>query len=182
MYRPTILLTVLVLGLAACSHDLPLAPADASDASADPPRFLIGNSPLMTLHAGDPDDVMIEVTTEVTRGLTEPKPSDLFLLRLSVSFEASGGGDLGSVGPKDVSFSLVKDEGLRGVGTVSIGACIQIPAEVFSDLQAADQGDGSANPTGSATVELVLVDGDGKEHILDTKSVSGVALDANKDG
>lgn len=182
MRRPTILFTVLVLGLTGCSRDLPLAPADAGPASADPPQFMIVNPPLVMLHADDPDDVMIEVTTEVTRGLTQPKPTDVFLLRITLSFKASGGDDLGSIGPQEQSVSLFKDEGLRGAGTVSIVICINIPAAEFAALKAADEGDGASNPTGSATVELVLVDADGKEHVLDTESVSGVALDANKDG
>ncbi len=161
--RSTLPLFALLAGLVAAGCDGPTAPTE--DAFEPPaPAFLLGGSPLIIL-INDPALPIIDVTAEVTRGLTIPKPNDVFKLRTSLSFapcEACG------VTSQVFGVSQQKDEGLRGSGTVAIIMCINIPIDVWTKLQAADTQSG--NPTATATVELVLVDGNGKEHILDTKT------------
>ena len=163
-------------GALAAGCDSPITPSE--DQFEPPaPAFLLGGSPLIIL-INDPTELSIEVRVEVTRGLTLPKPNDVFLLRMSLSFSP---GSVGQVDPKDFAVSQAKDEGLRGSGTVSIGACIEIPADVWTKLQAADAADGAGNPTATVTVQLVLVDGTGTEHVLDTKTDTG-SIDPNGDG
>jgi len=141
------------------------------------PAFLIGGSPLI-IDIIDPATHEIGVTVEVTRGLTIPKPNSVFKLRTSLSFTP---GSVGSVDPKDNPVTRAKDEGIRGSGTVSLEVCVQIPDEVWAKLVAADQQDGTGNPTATATVQLILTDGAGKEHILDTKTDTS-SIDTNGDG
>lgn len=174
MQRSVLLIPALALGLAACDSAPALGPLDG-------PQLLIGQSPLIRFDPADPAGAVIEVTTEVTRGLTEPAAADRFLLRVSASFRTSGDGDIAGIAPKDVGVSQPKDEGLRGKGTVSIVICINVPAPVLAALEAADAADGAGNPSAAVTVQLVLVDGRGQEHVLDTRAATGV-VDANGDG
>lgn len=170
---PAVLCLGALLALSGC--DSPTAPDEATLEPAGP-AFLIGDAPLSILV--DISMPAIEVTTEVTRGLTLPKPNDVFLLRTSLSFTP---GSVGHVDPKDDPVAQQKDDGLRGSGTVSIVVCINIPDDVWIKLVAADAQDGAGNPSVTATVELILVDEAGKEHVLDTKTGTG-DVDANGDG
>ena len=158
MYRPlrAVVPALLLFTVAACT-DAPLGITDDS-LSAPPPAFLIGGSPLITLDKTKP---AVEVTVEVTRGLTQVRIEDKFKVRTTVEF--SNGTVLGTVGPQDLSLVGVKDDGVRGGGTVSIAGCIHIPAPLWALLQA--QGMVEAK----ATVELVMTDGAGNEHVLDTE-------------
>ncbi len=59
-----------------------------------------------------------------------------------------------------------EDDGVRQGGTVAIGACIDIPAPLWAALVAAVGAGGTVEA--KATVELVMTDGAGVEHVLDT--------------
>jgi hypothetical protein len=156
---------LILLAVAACT-DTPLGLTADDTLSAPAPEFLIGNSPLFIriVPPGQGQLPGVEVTVEVTRGLTEVKIEDKFKVRMTVEF--SNGTVLGTVGPQDQSLVGVKDDGLRQGALVEIAGCIDIPAPLWDDLVAA----GTVEV--KATVELVMTDGAGKEHILDTKSTA----------
>ena len=157
MYRPlrAVVPALLLFTVAACT-DAPLGITDDT-LSAPPPEFLIGNSPLITLDKTKP---AVEVTVEVTRGLTQVRIEDKFKIRTTVEFT---GFDNSTLVPLDISLVGVKDDGVRQGGTVAVTGCIDIPAPLWDALVAAGLVEAKA------TVELVMTDGAGKEHVLDTE-------------
>ena len=160
---------LVLLTFAACT-DAPLGTTtDGTDTSA--PLFLIGQSPLIRL---DPSVQGVEVTAEVTRGFTEVKVEDKFRVRLKVTFtlDGSSAGEVAPPGPIDLIG--VKDDGVRQGDKVAIAICINIPAPLWDAIVTA----GTAEAT--ATVELFMTDGAGKEHTLDhVEHTSNVSIGGN---
>ena len=190
--------------LAAGCSDAPLGPATSAGSSDEPaviadgpsatgPLFLLGGSPLIIL---DPTTKELNVTVEVTRGLTQAGTDDRFFLRSSAEFSKPGG-TVAVVDPKDDGITAGKDGDVRGGGKVAIGACIEIPTEdgtcdgnvctksTWEKLVEADDSaklDGSGrNPDVTVTVQLILIDGAGNEHVLDEASRTA-AIDPKDSG
>ena len=154
-YKTSLLAIALALPFIGCSAEGPTSPANLPVEKA----LLIGQSPLIVLDATKP---AVEVTAEVTRGLTNVKIEDKFKVRTTVAFTG-----LGIVGPLETSLVGVKDDGVRHGGEVSIIICIEIPDPLWDAIQSAGAFEAKA------TVELIMTDGAGKEHVLDTgESVS----------
>ena len=138
------------------------------DGVAPAAESLIGQSPLILLL--DPSIPGVEVMAGVTRGLTQVRVEDKFKVRMAVEFKG-----LGTVGPLDADLAGVKDDGVRGGGEVAITVCIQIPAPLWDALVSA------GTVEAKATVELVMRDGAGKEHVLDSKEAT-TTVDAGDGG
>lgn len=178
--------------LAAGCSDAPLGPGTSAGSSDEPgviadgpsatgPLFLIGDSPLISLLL-DPSTGQhtLRVEVEVTRGLVEVKLEDKFKIRTTVVLTADGNPfPDGTVGPQKDALVAVKDDGVRGGGTVALQPCVDIPSELWTKLVSADVE--SATVEATATVELVMLDGAGKEHVLDEVTQTA-GIDPKGDG
>ena len=111
---------------------------------ATPPLFLLGGSPLIILL--DPTEGAVEVEVAVTRGLVEVKLEDKFKVRMTVAFTVDGTPE-GTVGPQDFSLVGVKDDGVRGGGTVALQPCVDIPSDLWSKLVSADEAGATVEAT-----------------------------------
>ena len=142
--------------------------ASTDDGVAPAAEFLIGGSPLIIFL--NPIEPGVELTVGVTRGLTRVRTEDKFKVRTTVEFKG-----FGTVGPQDLSLAGVKDDGVRGGGEVALDVCVQIPAPLWDALVSA------GTVEAKATVELVMRDGAGKEHVLDSKEAT-TTVDAGDGG
>ena len=169
----TVPLALVAAVLAVGCTDAPLGTSVDDSLNAPAPEFLIGQSPLIVLIQDPNEPPAVEVTAQVNKGIVNVKDEDKFKTRTTVTFTVNGTAE-GTVGPQDFALIGVKDDGVRGGGEVAIIMCMDIPIDLWTKLLAADaQG---ATIEARATVELVMKDGAGKEHILDEES-AGVIMD-----
>lgn len=156
--RGALALAAALLVAGACT-DAPLPP------DPPPPRFLIGDSPLqielkqeqktvgdltLTIH-------YIEIKSDVSGGIAQVKNEDRFTIRATVDFTKLDGSQVGIVDPK-----------------------VDIPAAEWTKLVAANPQPAGNAIDANVTLELILTDGAGKEHLLD--SASGTATIDPKSG
>jgi hypothetical protein len=172
MRHPTSFLgAALAAALVLVGCDAPLAPdAGGTVPEVEPPApaFLIGGSPLIRfVKIGDGNTVRrtVEYETTVNRGILEAKTDDQFWIRSTVSFSKDGGqvADLGGCIEKPTP---LKQTELNRGGSVGIIMDMDIPAPAWAAII-------GATPVGQTIdvhvkIELLLVDGAGKTHVLDT--------------
>jgi hypothetical protein len=163
-------LAAILLVTGACT-DAPFTPDAGAATPGDdppPPAFLIGNSPLIRfVKIGNGNTVRrtVEYEAEVTRGFLEARTDDQFLIRNTVSFSKDGGqvADIGACIEKPTP---LKQTELNRGGSVGVIMDIDIPAPAWAVII-------GATPVGQTIdvhvkIELLLVDGGGKTHVLDT--------------
>lgn len=165
----TVPLTLVAAVLAVGCTDAPLGTSGDS-LTAPPPEFLIGDSPLILLL--DPATKTLNVGVEVTKGIVQAADNDKFFLRTTTSFKV----DDNEV-PAGIIICIEKPEPatqdkIKGGSTVPVNVAVVIDDDTWIKLlAAADQG---ATITANVAVELLLIDGAGKEHVLDTASQTAV--------
>ena len=147
-----------------------LVPAAPPEEVFEPPApaFLIGSSPLIIrlvkIVDGNLVQRAIECETDVNRGIVEAKAEDWSLIRTSIQFTKDGGqvADLGACIQKPTP---AKETELTRGGSVGIAICIISPAPAWDAIVlAADGGLIDVH----VKIELLLVDGAGKIHVMDT--------------
>jgi hypothetical protein len=169
-------LPALVLLTLSCT-DAPLGTDAGLDAPA--PEFLIGDSPVIVLDRTVPG---VEVTVEVTRGLTEVRIEDKFKVRGNVGLWWEALNEPIHLTPVEIDLVGVKDDGVRQGDKVAIIMDIDIPAPEWDALVNADESaTGGSNPQLHVLAELIMTDGKGTEHLLDEVDVT-VFVDPKGDG
>jgi hypothetical protein len=147
----------------------PSAPESETETPA--PTFLIGDSPLMMAllktTSGQAVARVVEVNVGVNRGIVQTKDEDKFQLRTTIGFSKDGGELF--IGACIEKPAPDKDTELRGGSDVPVTIILVLTAAQYDALLAAapDEGD---TVDASALVELILTDGKGEQHVLDSAS------------
>lgn len=159
--RTTIPALALLL-LAGCTDAALLGPTSDAELAAPAAEFLIGGSPLIIL---DPTTRTLNVQVEVTKGIVKAADNDKFFLRTTPSFQVDDAAPVGLQPCIDKPQPATEDK-IKGGSTVPVLVSVPIDDDTWIKLvAAADQG---ATITAYVTVELLLIDGAGREHVLDT--------------
>jgi hypothetical protein len=174
MKLSTLSLALGAAALAMACTDPGLGPA--SESAAPAPEFLIGGSPLIITLI--PTTRTLNVGVEVTKGIVQAADNDKFFLRATTTFTSPNGliADIGACIEKPTA---TKQDQIRGGSTVGFIMDIDIPDDPWSKLvNAANQG---VTITAHVTVELIMIDGSGGEHVLD-RAEAASAVDPQDGG
>ena len=115
----------------------------------------------------------IEIGSDVSHGIAQVKNEDRFSIRASVRFTKPDGSRVKDVDlTENHAVADLLDKQIRGGGSVAIIMDIDIPIPgKWQPLVDANNGNGL---NAHVTLGLILTDGAGKEHLLDTASGSAV--------
>jgi hypothetical protein len=174
MYRPlrAVAPALLLFTLAVGCTDAPLGLTADNTLSAPAPEFLLGGSPLILLL--DPATKTLNVGVEVTKGIVNTADhNDRFWLRTTTSFKVDDE-DPVALQPCVDKPEPAKQEQIKGGSTVPVVVAVVIDDDTWTKLVAA--ADLGATITANVTVELLMIDGAGAEHILDTKESTATDL------
>jgi hypothetical protein len=153
---------LVLLTLAGCT-DAPLGITADDSLTAPAPEFLIGDSPLIILL--DPATKTLNVGVEMTKGIVNTADhNDRFWLRTTTSFKVDDE-DPVALQPCVDKPEPAKQEQIKGGSTVPVNVAVVIDDDTWTKLMAA--ADLGATITANVTVELLLIDGAGAEHVLD---------------
>jgi len=144
------------------------------ESTAEPPTpaFLIGGSPLLLLLkdiSGTEVVRLFEVQASVNKGIVQAKDEDKFQLRTTIRFSKDGGElfiDACIQKP-----TPDKDSGIRGGSDVPVTIVMVLTAAQYETLLSAAPNDGDTVDA-LVLLELILTDGKGVEHVLDSVSAA----------
>jgi hypothetical protein len=139
---------------------------------------LLGDAPpvITVVKTGNTLTNMIIGNVHANKGIVNAFYNDRFILESFVDFyDATSGVFITGTIPEESGLTPADDSDLRKGSTVEVAALTHtIPGDVASDTAAVLNGGNSVNY--DVTISLVLVDGAGKKHILDTVTVGGVIV------